>query len=147
MNGCAEVAPGVWRIVIATPWPVGPVNVYLLDDDPLTLFDTGQRSEAALAELEAGFAELGRALEDLERIVVTHQHIDHCGLARALVERSGAELCALAPLAQWLASSPASSLAEDAFAAGIVRAHGVGPRGDRGSHRGGERFGAPVDVT
>ena len=74
--------PGVWSIEIGTPWPVGPVNVYLLDDDPLTLIDVGQRSPEALADLEAGLAAAGRRVEDLERIVLTHQHIDHTGGAR-----------------------------------------------------------------
>jgi glyoxylase-like metal-dependent hydrolase (beta-lactamase superfamily II) len=143
----AEVAPNVWRIVIGTPWPVGPVNVYVLDDDPLTLVDTGQRSDAALAELEAGLAGLGRCVEDLERIVVTHQHIDHCGLARTLVDRSGAELCALAPMATWLARYPASSEDEDAFAATILRRHGVASSAERGAHRGGRRWGDAVEVT
>jgi glyoxylase-like metal-dependent hydrolase (beta-lactamase superfamily II) len=147
MSRAATVAPGIWRFVIGTPWPVGPVNVYLLDDDPLTLIDTGQRSPEALAELEAGLAEAGRRVEDLERIVVTHQHIDHCGLAAALVERSGAELCALEPLVAWLARYPASSQDEDAFATTLLRRHGVASAAERGAHRGGRRWGAPVEVA
>ena len=143
----SEVAPGIWRIVISTPWPVGPVNVYLLDDDPLTLIDTGQRSDAALAELEAGLAGIGRRVEDLGRIVVTHQHIDHCGLARALVDRSGAELCAPAPMTTWLARYPASSEDEDEFAATLLRRHGVGRAAERGEHRGGHSWGEPVEVV
>jgi glyoxylase-like metal-dependent hydrolase (beta-lactamase superfamily II) len=148
MTAVATVAPGVSRIVIGTPWPVGPVNVFVLDDDPFTLIDTGQRSEAARAELEAGFAAIGRSVEDLERIVVTHQHIDHCGLAGALVERSGAELCALDPLHVWLARFPVSLDEEDAFATTILRAHGViSARAERGNHRGGNGFGDPTTVT
>jgi glyoxylase-like metal-dependent hydrolase (beta-lactamase superfamily II) len=147
MSEVAAVAAGIWRIVIATPWPVGPVNVYLLDDDPLTLIDTGQRSDEALAELDAALAQLGRRVEDLERIVVTHQHIDHCGLARALVDRSGAELCALAPLASWLARYPASSEDEDEFATTILRRHGAGSGAERGSHRGGDHWGDAVEVA
>ena len=147
MSGVAAVAPGVWRIVVATPWPVGPVNVYVLDDDPLTLIDTPQRSEASLAELEAGLAEIGRRVEDLERIVVTHQHIDHCGLARALVDRSGAELCALAPMATWLERFPASSDDEDAFAATLLRRHGFSSAADHGSHRGAGEWGEPATTT
>src|SRR3954453_21428548 len=143
----SEVVPGIWRIVIGTPWPVGPVNVYVLDDDPLTLIDTGQRSDAALAALEAGLAALGRRVEDLERIVVTHQHIDHCGLAGLLVERSGAELCALGSVAPWLSRYPPSLAEEDEFATSIPRRHGGSPRAERGEHRGGLRFGDPVEVT
>ena len=119
-------------IEIATPWPVGPVNVYLIDDDPLTLIDAGQRSDEALADLEAGLAEVGRRVEDLERIVITHQHIDHSGRARASVaERSGAELCALDSLAAWMERYPASLDDEDEFATSILRA----PRRDRARRR------------
>ena len=116
------VAPGIARITITTPWPVGPVNVFLIDDDPLTLVDTGQRSADALAAVEAGLAAHGRRVEDLERIVITHQHIDHSGLAATLVARSGAELCALAPLADWLETYPASAEAEDDVRARVARA-------------------------
>jgi glyoxylase-like metal-dependent hydrolase (beta-lactamase superfamily II) len=147
VNGADHLGPGIWRIVIGTPWPVGPVNVYLLDDDPLTLIDTGQRSDTALVELEAGLAEAGRRVEDLERIVVTHQHIDHCGLARSLVDRSGADLCALDPLAKWLERFPDSLEEEDALATAILRAHGARPAAERGTHRGGDTFGDPVAVT
>ena len=143
-----EVAARIWRIVVATPWPVGPVNVYVLDDDPLTLIDAPQRSDASLAELEKGLALLGRRVEDLERIVITHQHIDHCGLARTLVDRSGAELCALAPLADWLARYPSSSHDDDEFATTMLRRHGAGgAAAERGSHRGGDHWGAPVETT
>jgi glyoxylase-like metal-dependent hydrolase (beta-lactamase superfamily II) len=33
-------------------------------------------------------------VEDLERIVITHQHNDHLGLVGVLADRSGAEVCA-----------------------------------------------------
>ncbi len=136
---------GIRTIEIATPWPVGPVRVYLIEDDPLTLIDAGQRSDEALAELEAGLAEAGHTVEDLERIVITHQHIDHSGAAASLAERSGAELCALDSLATWMERYPASLDDEDEFATSILRAHGVIARdAERGSHRGGHDYGAPA---
>ena len=141
----AEVAPGGWSIEIDTPWPVGPVNVYLIDDDPLTLIDVGQRTPEALADLEAGLAAAGRRVEDLERIILTHQHIDHTGAAASLVERSGAELCGLDSLADWMERYPASLDDEDAYATELLRAHGVTAAGaERGEHRGGQEFGDPA---
>ena len=140
-----EIVPGVWSIEIGTPWPVGPVNVYLVDDDPLTLIDVGQRTPEALADLEAGLAEAGRRVEDIERIVLTHQHIDHSGAAATLVARSGAELCGLDSLADWMERYPASLDAEDAYATELLRAHGVtAPGAERGEHRGGQSFGDPA---
>ena len=75
----------------------------------------------------------GRRVEDLERMVITHQHIDHSGLAATLAARSGAEVCALAPLADWLETS-ASAEAEDAFEHELLERHGVSVA--RRQHRG-----------
>lgn len=81
-------------ISIPTPFLVGPVNVFLYRGEALTLIDTGPKTDEALAALEAGLAAEGCAIEDLERIILTHHHIDHSGLIHVLAERSGAETCA-----------------------------------------------------
>jgi len=81
-------------IELPTPFPVGPVSVYLADapGDPLTLIDTGPLNSETVSALEAGLARLGYAPSDLERIVVTHAHVDHFGLAGDLVAVSGAQV-------------------------------------------------------
>ena len=81
-------------IELPTPFPVGPVTVYLADapGEPRTLIDTGPSTTETRAALEAGLAHLGYALSDLECIVVTHAHADHFGLAAELVAASGARL-------------------------------------------------------
>ena len=93
----------IHALPVPTPFAVGRVNCYLVEDDPLTLVDTGPNSATSLTVLEAALAEHGRRVEDLERIVVTHQHMDHIGLVDILATRSGAEVCALDALAPWLA--------------------------------------------
>jgi glyoxylase-like metal-dependent hydrolase (beta-lactamase superfamily II) len=113
------------RIPVPTPFAVGRVNVYLVEDEPLTLVDAGPNSATSLTELEAGLGACGRRVEDLERIVVTHQHIDHIGLVDLLANRSGAEVCALDLLAPWLARYSASMDADDAFAEAIMLRHGI----------------------
>ena len=115
----------VHALPIPTPFAVGRVNCYLVDDDPLTLVDTGPNSGTSLTALEAALAEHGRRVEDLERIVITHQHMDHFGLLAILADRSGAEVCALDRLAPWLARFGDSSEAEDAFAEAIMLRHGI----------------------
>ena len=67
---------------------VGRVNCYLIEDDPLTLVDTGPNSGKALDCLERELAAHGRRIEDLGRIVITHQHLDHLGLVDVLARRS-----------------------------------------------------------
>lgn len=115
----------IHRIPVPTPFAVGRVNVYLVEDEPLTLVDAGPNSATSLTELEAGLSARGRRVEDLERIVVTHQHIDHIGLVDLLATRSGAEVCALDLLAPWLAAYSASMDADDAFAEAVMLRHGI----------------------
>jgi glyoxylase-like metal-dependent hydrolase (beta-lactamase superfamily II) len=115
----------IHRLSLPTPFAVGRVNCWLVDDDPLTLVDTGPNSGKALDELEQGLAALGRRIEDLERIVLTHQHMDHIGLAAILARRSGAEVSALAALAPWLAGYGTAMEADDAFAEAIMRRNGI----------------------
>jgi glyoxylase-like metal-dependent hydrolase (beta-lactamase superfamily II) len=120
-----SAAGSIHVLPIPTPFAVGRVNCYLIEDDPLTLVDTGPNSGTSLTELEAGLAGHGRRIEDLERIVLTHQHIDHIGLAQIIADRSGAEVVALAALAPWLARYGTEMDADDAFAEGLMRSNGV----------------------
>jgi len=94
---------GIHRLEVPTPFSVGAVNAYLLDDDPLTLVDTGPNSGTSLDRLERGLTALGHRVEDLGLIVVTHQHMDHLGLVDVLARRSGADVAALDVLAPWAA--------------------------------------------
>jgi glyoxylase-like metal-dependent hydrolase (beta-lactamase superfamily II) len=110
---------------VPTPFAVGRVNCYLVEDDPLTLVDTGPNSATSLTVLEAALAEHGRRVEDLERIVVTHQHMDHIGLVDILARRSGAEVCALDVLAPWLREYAGAMNADDEFAEAVMRRHGI----------------------
>ncbi|MGZ8632711.1 MAG: MBL fold metallo-hydrolase [Solirubrobacteraceae bacterium] len=110
---------------VPTPFAVGRINCYLVEDDPLTLVDAGPNSATSLTALEAALAEHGRRIEDLERIVITHQHIDHIGLVAILADRSGAEVCALDALAPWLARYSAVMDDDDAFAEAIMLRHGI----------------------
>lgn len=80
----------IHRISVPTPFYVGPVNVYVIDEDPLTLIDAGPRDDESIKALREGFARLSRKLSDVKRIIISHAHADHFGLARVIVEESGA---------------------------------------------------------
>jgi glyoxylase-like metal-dependent hydrolase (beta-lactamase superfamily II) len=76
---------------------VDTVNMHVLaDGDSVTLVDCGvwrpDLPDGGLAAVEAGLEAAGYALGDVARIVVTHAHIDHYGLAGRLMEITGAEL-------------------------------------------------------
>src|SRR5262245_26579387 len=78
------------KLVIPTPFPVGPINIYLVVDDPITLVDTGPKTDQAIAALREQLRNLGFKTEDIKRIVLTHTHEDHYGLAGMLQRESGA---------------------------------------------------------
>ena len=110
---------------IPTPFAVGRVNCYLIEDDPLTLVDTGPNSGKALDALERALADHGRRIEDLERIVITHQHLDHLGLVGILADRSGAEICALDLLAPVLEEFGAHAERDDELAEALMLRNGI----------------------
>jgi len=90
----SRVIPNLYQLVIPTPFAVGPVNVYLSTgtDEPLTLVDSGPCTDRARAALEEGLSSLGYALPDIERIIITHAHVDHYGLAGEIARLSGASV-------------------------------------------------------
>jgi len=116
---------GIHRLAIPTPFQVGRVNAYLIEDSPLTLVDSGPNSGKALDELEQALAARGHAIEDIELLVITHQHIDHFGLASILARRSGAEVAALDALAPYLHDFSTSTELDDRFAQDIMLRHGI----------------------
>lgn len=118
-------AGGIHCLAVPTPFAVGRVNCYLIEDDPLTLVDAGPNSATSLTALEAALQTHGHRVEDLQRIVVTHQHIDHIGLVEILAKRSGAEVCALDLLAPWLADYKHEMEESDSFSAEIMLRNGI----------------------
>ena len=112
-------------LAIPTPFAVGRVNCYLIDDDPLTLVDTGPNSGKALDQLERALREHGRRIEDLERIVITHQHLDHLGLVGILANRSGAEVVTLDVLAPVVEEFGVHAERDDELAEALMLRHGI----------------------
>lgn len=78
------------RLEIPTPFQIGPVNAYLAGR---TIVDPGPDSEAAWEALTAGLDDAGLASGDVERVLVTHAHPDHFGLAHRL-RAAGADVLA-----------------------------------------------------
>lgn len=115
----------IHRVPIPTPFRIGDVNAYLIEDDPLTLVDVGPNSARSLVALEAGLRAAGRSVEQLERIVITHQHADHLGLVDVLADRSGAPVCALDQLAPVLENWEDYAERNDRFAQALLHRHGV----------------------
>ena len=87
-----ELAPGLLVVPIPVPFPPGTISCVMLDDgDGWTLVDTGLRlddTKALWRQLLGGaFAE-----KPLKRVIATHHHPDHIGLAGWFQREYGAEL-------------------------------------------------------
>lgn len=86
------VAPGIHLVRLALPFRLDHVNIYLLDDgDGVVAFDTGIGDACNQAVWEALLA---GPLHNrpLTRIIATHYHPDHVGMAGWLTTRTGAPL-------------------------------------------------------
>ena len=83
---------GVLHAELPTPFPVGPVNCWLLPAEPVTLVDPGMVWADSVQLVEQLLSEAGLHLGDVGRIVVTHGHPDHFGLAGRLARLSGASI-------------------------------------------------------
>jgi glyoxylase-like metal-dependent hydrolase (beta-lactamase superfamily II) len=85
-----EIAGGVHAInVLRVPSAIS-VNVHAITETDVTLVDAG--IAGSLGRIEQGLADLGRSIADVRRVVITHGHPDHAGVAADL-EAAGAEIC------------------------------------------------------
>ena len=95
-----EVAPGVLWIRLPLPMALDHVNIYALDEgDGWTIVDTGIRSKRMVALWERVLAGPLRGRPVL-RVILTHHHPDHIGMAGWLMARFDAEL--IATRTSWL---------------------------------------------
>jgi glyoxylase-like metal-dependent hydrolase (beta-lactamase superfamily II) len=118
-------AAGIHRLAIPTPFAVGRVNVYLIEDEPLTLVDAGPNSGTSFDELQRGIAGLGHQLEEIEVVILTHQHIDHLGLVSLVAAHSGAEVAAIDVAVPFVENFSEEAQADDDFARETMLRHGI----------------------
>jgi glyoxylase-like metal-dependent hydrolase (beta-lactamase superfamily II) len=83
-----EVAPDIWRFQLPLETELNHINVYLIREDTgWCVFDTGIDSKAVRDIWLAALS--GPLKEGISRIVVSHHHPDHLGLAAWLQESTG----------------------------------------------------------
>lgn len=86
------IAPGVHWIRLALPFKLDHINVWALDDgDSWTLVDTGIRTEETVT-LWKSLSEQPPLDRPLRRVVATHMHPDHIGMAGWLTRQYNVEL-------------------------------------------------------
>ncbi len=82
----------IYKIELPIPFPMKTTNVFLIDDPPRTLVDTGLKTDVSFETLSKGLESLGFSISSIERILITHGHIDHYGQAQKLSSLSGASI-------------------------------------------------------
>lgn len=82
----------IHRIELPVPFPIKTTNVYLVNEEPITLIDTGIKTDRSLQVLEDSLRSLGYGIGDIRRILITHGHLDHYGHAKKISALSGAEI-------------------------------------------------------
>jgi glyoxylase-like metal-dependent hydrolase (beta-lactamase superfamily II) len=121
----AAAEAGIHRLAIPTPFAVGRVNTYLIEDDPLTLVDSGPNSGRALDELQQRLHDRGHSIDDIELILVTHQHIDHIGLVEIVASHSNAEVAAIEQAVPFVENYSTAAAEDDRFAMDLMIRHGI----------------------
>jgi len=107
----STILPGLHWIELpltATRFSVGPVNAYLAEGDPLTLIDCGVSNDECYQALTDALAAKGYAIKDVRRLIITHHHIDHRGLAGRVARESGADVWAHPFGMRWLEDASAA---------------------------------------
>ncbi len=118
-DGVCQVAPSVLRVTLPLPFALDHVHVWLLQDpEGWTLVDTGLDDQASRARWERLEAEVlgGRPVR---RILCTHHHPDHLGLAGWLAGRWGAEVWCTRT--EWLTANTYTLLGREAIVAETAR--------------------------
>ncbi|WP_420557276.1 MBL fold metallo-hydrolase [Roseovarius sp.] len=91
-GAAVEVAPGILWIRLPLPMALDHVNIYALDEgDSWTIVDTGVRTKRSIALWEHVLAGPLQG-KPVSRVILTHHHPDHIGMAGWLMDRFGADL-------------------------------------------------------
>ncbi|MGC0363078.1 glyoxylase-like metal-dependent hydrolase (beta-lactamase superfamily II) [Rhodococcus sp. 27YEA15] len=92
MSGAAAIGDGIFQIPVPiTDNPLGHTMVYAMESpNGLILVDAGWGDDNGWQGLNAGLAEIGHSVTEVEGVVLTHFHPDHTGLCGRVREASGA---------------------------------------------------------
>lgn len=82
MTPPTQVAPHIYQITLPLPFALNHVHCYLLDDgNGWTIIDAGLHTSKGEAGWHQAFEALNVTPENLKRIILTHTHPDHIGMA------------------------------------------------------------------
>lgn len=76
----------IHQLTVTTPFQIGAVHIYLIEDQALSLIDAGVNTEEAWQDLKSQLRSLNYRPEDIQQIFLTHHHPDHIGLVEKFPE-------------------------------------------------------------
>ena len=85
-RGISEIAPHVYQLYIRA------TSTVLITEEKLTVIDTGLPGNSK--RITDSIHKLGRSIEEVSLIIVTHNHIDHAGGLAELRRLTGAKVAA-----------------------------------------------------
>lgn len=80
------------RLELPTLYGMKSVNAYLFIHPEPVLIDCGEKSIASWEALQAALSVYDLAVKDLKKVIITHAHVDHIGMAGKILEESDAEV-------------------------------------------------------
>lgn len=87
-EGITEIYPDIFRIQYEIPINVDPLNLYFIKGEKNTLVDTGPLLPDGVKYIEANLDKIGFTIQDIDQVIITHSHFDHCGLANELKQKT-----------------------------------------------------------
>ena len=99
----------ITQISLPTIFGMKTVNSFVVKGEEIVLFDSGEDTDESYEQLVAGLKSDGLSITDIDRIIITHAHVDHIGMAERVAQAANAkvwvsEKCqafALDPTGQW----------------------------------------------
>lgn len=120
-NGLA----GIEVIELPTEWPVGPVNVFLIQGEKLTLVDCGRKLESAWKIFKSELQQRGLTIYDIDQVILTHHHTDHTGFLDWLLEEKEVPVYAHPNCKPFLSKDEAHLSWSKQFFAGFYQEFGI----------------------
>ncbi len=80
------------RIELPTRYGMKTVNAYLFVKPEPVLVDCGEKTPATWKALQSALAKYDLAIKDIKKVIITHAHVDHMGMAGKIAKESHAEI-------------------------------------------------------
>lgn len=113
------------KLVLPTPFKVGPVNVYIIIGDAVTLVDTGPRDMNTWKALQQEIDAVGMRIQDIDNLVLTHFHPDHVGLVEEIKNIKDIPVYGHPQSSPYLAREQSFMQSREQFFKHIYELHGV----------------------